>query len=66
MVDRILGMRTQFAVFLLIVLYTIAPVLAVLASSVAANALGCRLDESGVHPGREKGEKGGEKGDILL
>ncbi len=50
MSDPILGMRRTFAIFVLIVLYTIAPVLSVLLASLIANSLGCRLDEGDVHP----------------
>jgi hypothetical protein len=48
--DRILGMRRGFVVFVAIGLYTIGPILCVVAASLLAGALNCRLDESGVHP----------------
>jgi hypothetical protein len=50
MSERIFGMRRGFAIFILIVLYTLAPILSVLLASLIANALGCRLDEGQAHP----------------
>lgn len=47
---RILGIRTTFAVFALIVLYTIGPILCVLLCALIANALGCQVDEGSIHP----------------
>ena len=45
MPERILGMRRSFVVLILIVLYTIAPILSVLLAGIMANSLGCKLDE---------------------
>jgi hypothetical protein len=50
MPGRILGMRRGFVIFMLLVLYTIGPVLSVLLASLIANVLGCNLNEGNVHP----------------
>lgn len=47
---RILGIRVTFAIFMLIVLYTIGPILCVLLCTLIANTLGCQVDEGNVHP----------------
>ena len=50
MSDRVFGMRRNFALFVFILLYTIAPILSVLLSSAIASTLGCELNEGDVHP----------------
>jgi hypothetical protein len=43
-------MRPTFAILIVVVLYTIAPLLSVLAASAAARMLGCELNEGSVNP----------------
>jgi hypothetical protein len=50
MSERIFGMRRGFALFALVLLYTIAPILSVLIAGQIASSLGCRLDEGDAHP----------------
>ncbi len=50
MPKTIFGMRPGLVLFALIVLYSIGPILSVLFVTVVANALGCQVDEGGVHP----------------
>lgn len=50
MSTRILGIRVTFAIFMLIVLYTIGPILCVLLGTLIAKTLGCQVDEGSVHP----------------
>ncbi len=48
--SHILGMRRNFAIFVVIVLYTVGPLLSALLASSIAIALDCDLDEGSVHP----------------
>ena len=47
---RILGMSPQFLLMIGMIVYTMAPVISVLASMHVAKALGCPLDEANIYP----------------
>ena len=45
-----MGRKTKLGCWLLIVLWTVSPILSVLIAGAVASGYGCQLDEGGVHP----------------
>jgi hypothetical protein len=50
LMDRELSPRGIFIVYLVLVLFTVAPILSVAIAGAVARFCGCRLDEGGPHP----------------